>query len=227
MKSYQLVRELLDLVEKFEQESNGHTPNLTDFAGFLVSHLEGQQGAESTPDVRFGEEEPRAQQMAYQLDNSIARLFIYMSRYAKFYIKKALDGTALRSTEDFTCLAILLMNEDLSRTELISRNLQEKPSGTEVLSRLLSAQLIRQWDDPKDKRTKRIAITDEGKDLLYVVFRDMDQVSKMVSGTLSTAEKLTLRYLLQKLEHFHYYHHEHKTIQSKADLAEHSGKAVE
>lgn len=226
MKSYQLVRELLDLVEKFEQEGEGLAPTLTDFAGFLVSHLQEQQDADTTADVRFGEQEQQAQQMAYQLDNSIARLFIYMSRYAKFYIKKALDGTALRSAEDFTGLAILLTHESLSRSELINRNLQEKPSGTEVISRLLQAGLIQQWDDENDKRTKRVAITAEGKELLYRVFQDMNKVSKMVSGELSSAEKFTLRYLLQKLENFHYYHHEHKTIKSKNDLTKHAGKLV-
>jgi DNA-binding MarR family transcriptional regulator len=220
------VRELLDLVEKFEQESESIAPTITDFTGFLVNHLEGQEDAATTPDVRFGEEEQQAQQMAYQLDNSIARLFIYMSRYAKFYIKKALEGTALRSAEDFTGLAILLTHESLSRSELISRNLQEKPSGTEVITRLLEAGLIWQWDDENDKRTKRVAITSEGKELLYRVFQDMNQVSKMVTGSLSAAEKFTLRYLLQKLENFHYHHHELKTIKSKTDLNKHAGKLV-
>jgi len=226
MKSYQLVRELLDLVEKFEQEGEGVAPTLTDFAGFLVNHLEEQDATTTTLDVRFGEEEQETQQMAYQLDNSIARLFIYMSRYAKFYIKKALEGTALRSAEDFTALAILFTHESLSRSELISRNLQEKPSGTEVIGRLLQARLIQQWDDENDKRTKRVAITNEGKELLYHVFQDMNQVSKMVTGSLSAAEKFTLRYLLQKLENFHYHHHELKTIKSKTDLNKHAGKLV-
>jgi len=54
--------------------------------------------------------------------------------------------------------------------------------------------------------------------LLYTVFEDMNHVGKMISGNLTVSEKLTLRYLLQKLEDFHQLHHQQKTIVSKADL---------
>jgi DNA-binding MarR family transcriptional regulator len=141
-----------------------------------------------------------------------------MSRYAKSYIKKALDGTPLQTGEDFTALAILLTHDNLSKSELISYNLQEKTSGTEVIRRLISAGLVKQWDDLKDKRSKHIAITDEGKELLYRVFVDMDNVGKMITGKLTIAEKFTLQYLLQKLENFHLEHYEKKTILTKEDL---------
>jgi len=152
------------------------------------------------------------------LDNNIGRLFVFMSRYAKYYIKKALEGTSLQSGEEFTALAILLTHDHLSKSELISHNLQEKTSGTEVIRRLIAAGLVKQWDDVKDKRSKHIAITNEGKELLYQVFVDMNNVSKMITGKLTIAEKFTLQYLLQKLENFHLEHYENKTISTKADL---------
>jgi len=201
-----------------EEENPGMEFSLQDFAGFLVSRFDTQPEKTATADVRFGAEASEAQQIAYQLDNNIGRLFVYMSRYAKSLIKKALEGTPLQTGEDFTCLAILLTHDHLSKSELISRNLQEKTSGTEVIRRLLAAGLVTQWADPDDKRGKRIAITDKGKGLLYEVFKDMSQVGKIVTGTLTPGEKLTLQYLLQKLENFHYHHHEQKTITSKTDL---------
>jgi len=169
-------------------------------------------------DARFGKEEAYAQTMAFQLDNSIGRLFVYMSRYAKSYIKKTLEGTPLQTGEDFTAMAILLTHEHLSKTELISYNLQEKTSGMEVIRRLIAAGLVKQWDNVEDRRGKHIAITDVGRKLLYRVFVEMGHVSKMITGNLSEAEKLNLLYLLQKLENFHFEHHEKKTIGSKADL---------
>jgi DNA-binding MarR family transcriptional regulator len=106
----------------------------------------------------------------------------------------------------------------LSKTELISHNLQEKTSGTEVIRRLIAAGLVRQWDDVKDKRSKHIAITDEGKELLYKVFVHTNYVGKIITGRLTIAEKFTLQYLLQKLETFHLEHYEKKTILNKEDL---------
>lgn len=219
MKSYKLIHHLIDLVQKMEEENNGTEVSVQDFTGFLLTHVNDPVDADlSVGDVRFGGQEDNAQEIAFQLDNNISRLFIYMSRYAKSYIKKALDGTPLQSAEEFTCLAILLTHDHLSKTELINRNLLEKTSGTEVIRRLIAAGLVNQWDNLKDKRSKQIGITDEGKELLYRVFVDMNNVGKMITGKLTVAEKLTLQYLLQKLEDFHYEHHEKKTIATKADL---------
>ena len=218
MKSYQLIHQLITLVQQLEQQNNGREVSLQDFAGFLV-HTSGDAiDNPGSSDVRFGKNESNAQEIAFQLDNNIGRLFVYMSRYAKSYIKKALEGTPLVTAEDFTALAILLTHDHLSKTELISYNLQEKTSGTEVIRRLIAAELITQWDDLKDKRSKHIAITEKGKQLLYQVFVDMNYVGKMITGELTISEKLTLQYLLQKLENFHLMHHEKKTIVNKTDL---------
>lgn len=218
MKSYKLIHQLLTLSEKLEQERPGEDIGLQDFSGFLLNYLKEPHENVLSPDIRFGKNEPYAQEMAYQVDNNIGRLFVYMSRYAKSYIKKALDGTLLLTAEDFTCLAILLTHDHLSKSELISRNLQEKTSGTEVIRRLISFGLAEQWDDENDKRVKKIAITEKGKQLLYEVFVDMGHVGQIVTGTLTLDEKLTLQYLLQKLENFHYRQHELKTVQNKEDL---------
>jgi DNA-binding MarR family transcriptional regulator len=220
MKSYELVHQLLTLVEQFEKDNPQSDVSMQGFAGFLINHLDQSVPADNSPDVRFGENEQQAQSLAYQIDNSIARLFIYMSRYAKSYVKKALDGTPLQTAEDFTCLAILLTHNHISKGDLISRNLQEKTSGTEVIRRLLSAGLVEQWNDDKDKRGKRIAITQNGRELLYQVFNEMNHVGKMVTGNLTLPEKLMLQHLLQKLENFHYHIHENKIILTKEDLIE-------
>jgi DNA-binding MarR family transcriptional regulator len=218
MKNYQLLKQLITLVEEFEQENPQQANiNLENFSGFLNVKLSNYT-KDVVPDSRFGANEQVAKDMAYQLDNNIARLFIYMSRYAKSYIKKALDQTPLHTPEDFTCLAILLTHESLLKTELINKNLQEKTSGIEVVNRLIFNGLVKQWDDEKDKRSKRIAITNAGKELLYHVFADMNHVGKIVTGRLNLNEKLTLQYLLQKLEDFHFEIYESKLISNKIEL---------
>ena len=218
MKSFQLIHQLITLVEQIEQQNPGREVSMQEFAGFLVKNAVDLPEKFIGGDVRFGNHESGAQEIAFQLDNNIGRLFVYMSRYAKSYIKKALDGTPLLTAEDFTALAILLTHGQLSKTRLISYNLQEKTSGTEVIRRLIAAGMVRQWDDTNDKRSKQIAITQEGKQLLFHVFTDMSNVGKMISGELTRSEKLTLQYLLQKLENFHHEHHEKKTIANKSDL---------
>ena len=217
MNSFQLISQLVNLVEEFEQK-NKKSLSLENFSGFLNSRLADQGNYTANAEVRFGKEQPEAQEMAYQLDNNIARLFIFMSRYAKSYIKKALLHTSLATAEDFTCLAILLTHSSLSKSELIQLNLIEKTSGTEIINRLLSNGLVTQWDDQEDKRSKRIAITQKGKELLYVVFSDMNHVSKIITGKLNLSEKITLQYLLQQLEDFHFEIHNNKSITNRNDI---------
>jgi DNA-binding MarR family transcriptional regulator len=218
MKSYQLIHQLITFVEELENENPEQEISIRDFTGFLLNKVGDGINNTVNNEVRFGDNDSRALDIAYQLDNNIGRLFVFMSRYAKFYIKKALDGTPLQTAEDFTALAILLTHNHLSKSELISHNLQEKTSGTEVIRRLITSGLVRQWDDVQDKRSKHIAITDEGRGLLYNVFVDMNNVGKMITGKLTVAEKFTLQYLLQKLENFHLEHYEKKTITTKEDL---------
>jgi len=219
MKSYKLLHQLLDLLEAFEAEREEGENTLLDFSGYLVSSIESRQLTGTKKDIRFGEKEAVAQELAYKLENNIGRLFIYMSRYAKSYIKKALDDTPLLSPDDFTCLSILLTHEELSKTDLIEKNMQEKTSGMEVIRRLIAAGLVGQKDSIEDKRSKRVFITDDGKQVLYKVFKEMSYVGTIISGKLTLKEKLILQHLLQKLEDFHYQLHEEEGIGSKDDLA--------
>lgn len=218
MKSYQLIHELISLVEEMEKENPEKELTLTDFSAFLLNTAIDHKGTGVGSDVRFGEVETEAQDLAFQLDNSIGRLFIYMSRYAKTYIRKALEGTPVHSAEEFTALSILLTHDQLTKSELISYNLQEKASGTEVLRRLAVAGLVGEGDDLKDKRSKSIAITPLGRGILYSIFVDMSRVGKIITGQLTLSERLTLHQLLQKLENFHLEHFKKKTIATKADL---------
>lgn len=229
MKSYQLIQQLIGLVAELEEQNQGEEISIQDFTGFLSTRINASDITDHkivslNKDPRFGNESHQAIENAYRLENNIGRLFIFMSRYAKSYIKKALDGTPLQSAEDFTALAILLTHTELSKSQLISYNLQEKTSGTEVIRRLIVAGLVKQWDDVKDKRSRSIAITAAGRDLLYQVFLDMDHVGKVITGKLTDSEKLTLQYLLQKLETFHLSHYESKSILNKEDLRNIAGQ---
>lgn len=218
MNSFQLINDLVKLVEEFEHhQADKNGLSLENFGGFMNARLMSQNTA-AERDIRFGKEELEQQKNAYQIDNNITRLFIYMSRYAKSYIKKALLNSPLTSSEDFTSLAILFTHTSLSKTELFQLNLVEKTSGTEIINRLLSHELVSQWDDSADKRSKRIAITQKGKELLYGVFADMNQLSQIITGKLTLAEKITLQYLLQKLEDFHFELHLNKSINSRSDI---------
>ncbi|MDN3584579.1 MarR family winged helix-turn-helix transcriptional regulator [Mucilaginibacter flavus] len=207
-----------------ESENEGRDLSLVDLAGFLNNSLSVPPSSERSNSAPFGNNDAPTLQVAVQLDNNIGRLITFLSRYAKFYIKKAIEGTPLLAVEDFSCLGILMTHEYLSQAELITLNVQENTSGVQVIRRLIDAGLVQKSDDPQDKRAKRISITDNGRKTLQMIFRDMKDVGKIVTGSLTEQEKITMLYLLQKMEHFHKHHYEAKTFASKSDIHQKSGE---
>ena len=79
MKTYRLTHQLLDLVEQFEAENVSQSGSLQDFAGFLLNRLQHPESDPASSEVRFGDEEPEAQKIAFQVDNNISRLVIFMT----------------------------------------------------------------------------------------------------------------------------------------------------
>jgi hypothetical protein len=82
MKNYVLVHQLLNLVEELEKENKGKELGLSDFSGYLINSLSQLTPPVTSLDVRFGNQEIKIQELAYQIDNAIGRLLVYMSRYA-------------------------------------------------------------------------------------------------------------------------------------------------
>jgi hypothetical protein len=62
-------------------------------------------------------------------------LVTLLFRYAKGYIKKALQDSIIQTADEFAFNLITF--ESLTKTELISKQVMEKTSGVEVIKRLV------------------------------------------------------------------------------------------
>jgi len=126
-----------------------------------------------------------------------------MNRYAKSYLKKALINSNLQTPDEFSFLITLITYDSLSKSELITKQVMEKTSGSEVLRRLIKKGMITESVDKNDKRCIRVATTKYGRDELLKILPLMSSVTKIVAGNLNTDEINTLSYLLKKLDYFH------------------------
>jgi DNA-binding MarR family transcriptional regulator len=138
-----------------------------------------------------------------KLDGTIGKLLIYLNRYMRMYTRKALEGSPLGTMDEFVYLVMLTEQGALTKSDLIQRNRHEKPTGMEIIRRLLALGLIGQTDDLDDRRSKRLTITPLGIAVSGQVAGQMGKASTLLTGNLSIAEKLLLLQLLDKLEHFH------------------------
>lgn len=198
---YTFLKQLINLAEQYEQQC-GKQPHMHNFACWLLS---GNTSTPHPPDDRIGTLHLQYRQAEEKIETTIARMVIYMYRYARMYTRQALEGSILQTADEFGYLATLLSFEHLSKTELITKNIHEKPTGMEIIKRLLKYEVIDQLDDPNDKRGKLVKINNKGKGVLFSVFGKMGKVSDLVGGELTQPEKEQLVYLLRKLDSFHYH----------------------
>ncbi len=133
----------------------------------------------------------------------ISILLVLMYRYAKGYIKKALKQSSLHTADEFSFLIKLMAFESLRKSELITKQIMEKTSGTEVINRLIKTGMIVETADKNDKRSKRVAITKAGRDEIMSIIPVMGKVSDIIVGNLKDEEINSLAYLLKKLDYFH------------------------
>ncbi len=195
--NYNLLRDTIDLLEKFEknkQESGKYSEDSAGFQQFIVDHYKGVVHAE--PDWE-GKENGR------NPESVINTLIVQMNRFAKNYSKAAIHESDFSTQEDFIYLINLKVFGPMIKMELIKRNIHDKPFGMQIINRLIHNKWVGQVDSEDDKRSKVISITDEGLRVLENQMDKIRQASQIVTGDLTRPEKMELIRLLQKLEKFH------------------------
>ena len=202
MKTKDILFELIDYLDQFETENQDKDGNLnmSDFLGYLNSqykpmNVKTRELGGNYEGYKYKEQKGSA--------TDISILIVLLFRYAKGYIKKALKNSPIKSADEFSFLMTLMTYDHLSKSELITKQVMEKTSGTEIINRLIKLGLIEQFADEADKRSVRIKMTMTGRTEIYKILPQMGVVSQIVTGNLNDSEKTMLAYMLRKLEHFH------------------------
>lgn len=196
--NYTLLKDVIGLVQEFEEangDCNSFTNNLEGFKDWICSKCENN--------LQNQEPEWEGKENGRSPESIINTLIVHMNRYAKSYSKSAIYGSEFSTQEDFIYLINLKAFGSMSKMELIKKNIQDKPTGMKVIDRLIQKDWVGQVDSEFDKRSKVITITDNGRMALEQQMDKIRQATNVVTGDLSSIEKLQLISLLQKLDHFH------------------------
>lgn len=195
--NYTLIQQLIGEYAEYEQRiHHAGEANMAEFARWLAmkhSTAVPERAAATNPDAS-GED----------VQVTIGRIIFYLTRYAKAYAKKALEDSVINSIDEFVYLAGLLnFNEGISKSELIRYNRHEKPTGMEIIRRLLALGLATQKPSESDKRSTLLMITPLGMQTIFPLLQKMGVVSNTIVGNLTLDEQMHLTAILEKLEHFH------------------------
>jgi DNA-binding MarR family transcriptional regulator len=199
---YLLIKQLIDKVADYEKVlSSSDDMTMEGFSNF-INHPNDSSFLKKRN--LSGKLELEVQEKGNKQETTIAILVTFIYRYAKLYSKKILQDSPISTLDDFSYVIMLLTHESLSKTELIQKNVHEKTTGMEIIKRLIKQGLIRQFDDEVDKRSQRVAITEEGKRAIFSILHKLEDVSTIMTGNLTELEKNSLNTILKKLDHFHF-----------------------
>lgn len=136
-------------------------------------------------------------------NRDITVLITFMFKYAKNYLKKALENTIINTPDEFGFLITMLGNVSFTKTELINKLVTEKTSGVETIKRLIKRGLLEEFKTLDDKKSVHVKITDFGRENIITILPTINKVTKIITGNLTEDEKLLLTNLLVKLDAFH------------------------
>jgi len=201
MKKSEILTTLIDRFFSFDSEmGNQEEYSMEEFLGYL-NEKSGRE--ELTMREISGENRGWFKDEYRNTASDISILIVLMNHYAKWYIKKVLRDSLLQTPDEFSFLITLMTYDSLSKSELITKQVMEKTSGSEVIRRLIKRGLIVESADENDKRSVRVSITQSGREEILRILPIMSKVTKIVVGNLSAEEINTLSYLLKKLDYFH------------------------
>ena len=203
---YQILKEIISLAEAFEEETQAKEWRREFFTSWLIESFQKKK------------EEPGSKAFLPQQDGLIAMFIGMMYKYASFYSKRVLKDSKLYSLDDFGVIASLFPHHSFRKVDVLKQTIMEKSSGNEVLKRLLKEGLIQESENPEDKRSKLLSLTDEGRTAFIQLQAGMSKLSAHVTGNLSSDEKTLLLKMLSKLHTFHQPYFEENDEETLAEI---------
>jgi DNA-binding MarR family transcriptional regulator len=159
---------LLNQWAEFEAQHPDASPE--DFCRYFLASSRKKQTLEGLFD---GELPPRSDIVMIKLIDRIARLHAV-------YIQIALKDIKLSHFEEFSLLSAIAQLESPRKTEVIYHTINELSTGLSLLSGLIKKRCITEYDDPDDKRSKRLRLTPKGEKLLADCYKQFGRIPEIM-----------------------------------------------
>lgn len=194
--NYSLLKDVISLLEDFETANTNYSKDIKGFKLWVAQ--------KEKSEIRYLDEPTwEGKDKGRSPESVINTLIVHMNRYAKTYSKSAIQDSNFSTQEDFIYLINLKAFGSMTKMDLIKKNIHDKPTGIQIINRLISQGWVGQQNSDIDKRSKVIKITNEGLKALENQMSKIRQATRIVTGDLNYNEKMELIRLLNKLEHFH------------------------
>lgn len=199
MKTKKILLQIINELDAFEKSTN----NLSYYN--FVNYLSQKKMEIDYPKKVLSDNSEVEELKSFKENNErdVTILITFMFKYAKNYLKKALETSVISTPDEFAFLITMMRKDSLSKTELINLLVTEKTSGTETIKRLIKKGLLSEFKIIEDKKSVHVKITEDGRQSIIEVIPEIEKVTKIVAGNLTDDEIKILSYLLSKLDDFH------------------------
>lgn len=133
-------------------------------------------------------------------DGLLMKIIGRISKLNMAYANLALKGTGLYQIEEYGILQTIKREKNPRKTEVIYANLFELSTGTDMLNRIKKRGLIKEYNDPGDKRSKRLELTAKGEKAATAASIKIKMNATMLMKELSTDDKELCIQLLKNTE---------------------------
>ncbi|WP_072999942.1 MarR family winged helix-turn-helix transcriptional regulator [Epilithonimonas mollis] len=197
--NFKLINDTIKLLETFDSE-NINSIYSNDINGFKNWIAE-----KEISEKHIVPEEPawEGKNNGRSAESVISTLLVHLNRYAKTYSKSAIAGSDFSTQEEFIYLINLQAFGEMTKIELIKKNIHDKSAGILTINRLIKQGWVEQTNSAKDKRSKVLKMTQQGIIALDQQMNKIRNASKIVTGNLNYTEKIQLIKILDKLDRFH------------------------
>lgn len=188
--STKILQELLPFLDKYS-ESKREKTDLKDFLTWMRGEVPLSLNRQAEPD-----------HWQRETDDQIAAHIYRLARFARNYYKIALKGSELSNVDEFIVL-VSLLEKDNTKSGVIQHTLLDFNTGISIIRRMVKKEYLHEYEDPEDKRSKRVGLTQKGQLLLQGMFERLGIVGGLVTADLSEEEKLSTLGIVQHLDRFH------------------------
>ncbi|WP_236978000.1 MarR family winged helix-turn-helix transcriptional regulator [Membranihabitans maritimus] len=215
MNGIKLVKDVLEEIEDFALENNFNERDVSlfEFREWLNKKYKGEKESQEI----YKELEWPGKGRGVDPHFIACSLVTHLSRYKLHYIKLALTDSIFDTYDEFSYVLNLIFTGSKNQSQLIEKNIQSKPTGSEIIHRLERKKIVSKTPSKEDKRVKILEVTPLGRKEFYKILNKISSICDMVTSPITELEKLQLLKILQKLDAPH---RELFSIQGNLDLNE-------
>ncbi|OZI09914.1 hypothetical protein BWI93_01435 [Siphonobacter sp. BAB-5385] len=125
-------------------------------------------------------------------------------RYVKFYVKPMMTQHGMSGPDEFLFLSLIHEMDRPTKKEVCVAHAIELTTGMDILRRLIKQGLIEEGADERDKRSKRLTLTEKGHQTIQEISLALSQLEPSTLADLDDTERKHLLQVLQYLNNYHF-----------------------